>query len=194
VPHHIRLIAWNIRVGGGRCIELITDQLLGEPASPRNSLLVASRWPVRIHPTGAAPTEPNRWILANIQTPIPFALGAMHVRNRITAPRPYFMLLAGFVEEVLGVSKSQLGSLISIQNVGSLGGSLFIASMPARDRRTMMLYSSLLLGVALIFFAASTNYWLTAGILIVVGLGQSGRMSLGNVLVQSYSEDSYRGP
>jgi len=57
-----------------------------------------------------------------------------------------------------------------------------------------MLYSSLLLGVALIFFAASTNYWLTAGILIVVGLGQSGRMSLGNVLVQSYSEDSYRGP
>jgi MFS family permease len=57
----------------------------------------------------------------------------------------------------------------------------------------MMLLSSLLLGVALIFFAASTNYWLTAGILVIVGLGQSGRMSLGNVLVQSYSEDAYRG-
>ena len=111
----------------------------------------------------------------------------------VTASMPYFMLLAGFVDEVLGASKSQLGFLISIQGVGSLGGSLFIASMAARGRGKMMLYSSLLLGVALIFFAASTNYWLTAGILIVVGLGQSGRMSLGNVLVQSYSEDAYRG-
>ena len=111
----------------------------------------------------------------------------------VTASMPYFMLLAGFADEVLGASKSQLGMLISIQGIGSLGGSLFIASMAARGRGKMMLYSSLLLGVSLVFFAASTNYWLTAGILIVVGLGQSGRMSLGNVLVQSYSEDAYRG-
>ncbi|MBT5772775.1 MAG: MFS transporter [Dehalococcoidia bacterium] len=111
----------------------------------------------------------------------------------VTASMPYFMLLAGFVDEVLGASKAQLGFLISIQGVGSLAGSLFIASMAARGRGKMMLLSSLLLGVALIFFAASTNYWLTAGILVIVGLGQSGRMSLGNVLVQSYSEDAYRG-
>lgn len=111
----------------------------------------------------------------------------------VTASMPYFMLLAGFVDEVLGATKAQLGFLISIQGIGSLGGSLFIASMAARGRGKMMLYSSLLLGISLIFFAASTNYWLTAGILIIVGLGQSGRMSLGNVLVQSYSEDAYRG-
>ncbi len=111
----------------------------------------------------------------------------------VTASMPYFMLLAGFVDEVLGASKAQLGFLISIQGIGSLAGSLFIASMAARGRGKMMLYSSLLLGVSLIFFAASTNYWLTAGILIIVGLGQSGRMSLGNVLVQAYSADEYRG-
>ena len=111
----------------------------------------------------------------------------------VTASMPYFMLLAGFVDDVLGASKSQLGMLISIQGIGSLAGSLFIASMAARGRGRMMLYSTLLLGVALVCFAASTNYWLTAGILIVAGVGQSGRMSLGNVLVQSYSEDAYRG-
>lgn len=111
----------------------------------------------------------------------------------VTASMPYFMLLAGFVDEVLGASKAQLGLLISIQGIGSLGGSLFIASMAARGRGRMMLNSTLLLGVGLIFFAISTNYWLTAGILIVVGLGQSGRMSLGNVLIQSYSADEYRG-
>jgi MFS family permease len=56
-----------------------------------------------------------------------------------------------------------------------------------------MLMSSLLLGGSLILFSASSSYWLTAAILIIVGVGQSGRMSLSNVLVQSYSADEYRG-
>lgn len=111
----------------------------------------------------------------------------------VSASMPYFMLLPGFVEEVLGAGKGELGFLISIQGIGSLAGSLWIASMANRGRGKLMLYSSLLLGVSLIFFAASESFWLTAGILVVVGLGQSGRMSLSNVLVQSYSEDAYRG-
>ncbi len=111
----------------------------------------------------------------------------------VSASMPYFMLLPGFVENVLGASKGELGFLISVQGVGSLTGSLLIASMPARGRGRMMLYSSLLLGVALICFAASTHFWLTSAVLIVVGLGQAGRMSLSNVLVQSYSAAEYRG-
>lgn len=111
----------------------------------------------------------------------------------VSASMPYFMLLPGFVEEVLGSGKGELGFLISIQGVGSLAGSLWIASMANRGRGKLMLYSSLLLGVSLIFFSASESFWLTAAILVVVGLGQSGRMSLSNVLVQSYAEDEYRG-
>jgi MFS family permease len=111
----------------------------------------------------------------------------------VMASMPYFQLLPGFAEDVLDASKSQLGLLMSIQGVGSLGGSLFIASMGARRRGKTMLSSSLLLGVMLIFFAWSTNYWLTCGILVIVGVGQAGRMSLSNVLAQSYSDDIYRG-
>ena len=111
----------------------------------------------------------------------------------VSASMPYFMLLPGFVDEVLGAGKSELAFLISIQGVGSLGGSLWIASMPNRGRGKLLLYSSLLLGVSLIVFSASEYFWLTAPILVVVGLGQSGRMSLSNVLVQAYSEDEYRG-
>ena len=111
----------------------------------------------------------------------------------VSASMPYFMLLPGFVDEVLGAGKGGLGFLISIQGVGSLTGSLFIASMPNRGRGKLMLYSSLLLGISLVAFSASSTFWLTATILVVVGLGQSGRMSLSNVLVQSYSEDEYRG-
>lgn len=111
----------------------------------------------------------------------------------VSASMPYFMLLPGFVDEVLGAGKGGLGLLISIQGVGSLTGSLFIASMPNRGRGKLMLYNSLLLGISLVPFSASSTFWLTATILVVVGLGQSGRMSLSNVLVQSYSEDEYRG-
>jgi MFS family permease len=111
----------------------------------------------------------------------------------VMASMPYFQLLPGFAEDVLDASKSQLGLMMSIQGIGSLGGSLFIASMGARGRGKTMLSSSLLLGIMLVFFAWSTNYWLTCGILVIVGVGQAGRMSLSNVLVQSYSDESYRG-
>ena len=120
MPDHVRLVAWNIRAGGGRRIELIADQLrrwrpdvvalsefrgtpasawlaeelaarglphqrtTAESASEVNSLLIASRWPIRTRPNSDAPTEPNRWLLAGIEAPTPFAIGAMHIPNRVT--------------------------------------------------------------------------------------------------------------
>ena len=105
----------------------------------------------------------------------------------------YFMLLPGFAKEVLGTGPGRLGLLTSVSGVGALIGSLIIASLPSHRRGRLLLESSLLLGVALIAFSASSSYWLSVGILGVVGLGQAGRMSLSNVLVQSYTDDGYRG-
>ena len=50
-----------------------------------------------------------------------------------------------------------------------------------------------LLGIALVGFAISTNFWITLPIMLLIGAGQAGRMSIGQVLVQSYSEDEFRG-
>tara|TARA_B100002003_G_scaffold249743_1_gene286915 strand:- start:29734 stop:31047 length:1314 start_codon:yes stop_codon:yes gene_type:complete len=105
----------------------------------------------------------------------------------------YFLLLPGFVKDVLDAGPDRLGLLISISGVGSLVGSLLIASMPDRNRGRVLLSSALLLGVGLIFFSASTHYWLSVAILTVVGLGQSGRMSLSNVLLQAHVDNDYRG-
>ncbi|MCH2657551.1 MAG: MFS transporter [Dehalococcoidia bacterium] len=111
----------------------------------------------------------------------------------VSGSMPYQILLPGIVDEILGVGKSGLGFLMSLQGIGSIFGSLFIASMGTKKRGRMMLYSGLLLSISLLLFSLSTNYFMTAGILIVVGLSQIGRMSLGNVLIQSYSEAEYRG-
>jgi hypothetical protein len=106
--------------------------------------------------------------------------------------QPYQMLLPGFAKDVLDADGFGLGVLMSITGVGALLGSLVIASMPATNRGMILLLSSLVMGVALIAFSASTIYWVTLPIMIVVGIGQAGRMSLGNVLLQSYTEPDYR--
>ena len=105
----------------------------------------------------------------------------------------YFMLLPGFAKDVLDAGPDDLGLLISISGVGSLVGSLLVASMPNRNRARTLLSGALVLGVALLGFAWSTNYWLSVFLLTFVGLGQAARMSLSNVLIQSYVEDEFRG-
>ena len=105
----------------------------------------------------------------------------------------YFMLLPGFAKDVLDTGPARLGLLQTLSGVGSLAGSLVIASMPPRRRGLVLLTSSLLLGVSLLAFSISTSYWWSVGILVVVGVGQAGRMSLSNVLVQTYVDDAYRG-
>ena len=111
----------------------------------------------------------------------------------VLASMPYQNMLPGFAKDVLGAGDGQIGLLMSITGVGSLAGSLVIASMPERKRGLVLLASSLFLGVAMLAFSASTWYWATAGIAIAIGIGQAGRMSLGNVLIQSYTESEYRG-
>ncbi len=106
---------------------------------------------------------------------------------------PYMMLLPGFVADVLGGGPARLGMLMTITGVGSVVGSLIIASMPSRRRGLILLLSSVLLGVALMVFSISTSLLLTSVVMIFIGLGQTGRMSLSNILLQAYVDDEYRG-
>jgi MFS family permease len=106
---------------------------------------------------------------------------------------PYMQMMAGFVEDVLDRGPQGLGILWSMTGIGSLIGSLAIASMPNRGRGKVFLWSAFLLGVSLIAFAASTWFWVTAAIMVVVGMGSAGRMSLGNILMMSYTHPAYQG-
>jgi MFS family permease len=57
----------------------------------------------------------------------------------------------------------------------------------------MLLASCLVLGVALTAFSMSQSWYLSLGLMVFVGLGTTGRMTLGNTLIQYYVEDEYRG-
>jgi len=106
---------------------------------------------------------------------------------------PYMQMIAGFVKEVLHGGPEQIGLLVSATGVGALVGSLAVASMPNRGRGKVFLISALILGVALIGFVISTSLWLTAVIMLAVGFGQAGRMSLGSILIMSYTKPEFQG-
>ena len=111
---------------------------------------------------------------------------------------PYQRLLPGFVDVVLsGGDRDQtatlMGALLSFTAVGALAGSLLIASLPSRNRGKLMIGSLAILAVALLAFSASRFFWLSALIVVVLGVGQAGRQSLVQILIQSNVSDEYRG-
>ena len=101
--------------------------------------------------------------------------------------------LVGQLIATLQESSARQGLLISISGLGAFVGSLIVASMPNRRRGLIYLYSLLTVGVSLIVFSLTRSYLLALIAFIPLGLGQSGRMALSNTLLQSYTEDAFRG-
>ena len=110
----------------------------------------------------------------------------------VLATMPYQMMLPGFVREVLQKGPAEQRILMTITGVGALEGSVVVASLTERDRGRVLLMVATVGGVALIAFAASTNYCLTMPIMLILGAAQATRISLGQVLIQSYSANEYR--
>ena len=50
-----------------------------------------------------------------------------------------------------------------------------------------------MLGVALVGFALSSNWYLSLGLIVFVGMGSTVQMALGNSLIQYYTDAAYRG-
>ena len=106
---------------------------------------------------------------------------------------PYMTLLPVFAEDVLNVGASGMGILVSVSGVGAMISSLTLASLPNKKRGIMLLISGLVLGLALTAFSFSKFWALSLIIIVFVGIGQAGRMALGNTLIQYYVDPNYRG-
>ncbi len=106
---------------------------------------------------------------------------------------PYQMMMPIFADDILKVGATGMGILISVSGIGAMAGAVFLASRPNRKRGIMLLVSGLLLGLALVAFSFSRTWYLSLALMLFVGLGQSGRMTLGNTLLQYYVANEYRG-
>jgi MFS family permease len=108
----------------------------------------------------------------------------------------YQRMLPGFVEEVLqgGTRTAALmGFLLTMTAIGAIVGSLVIASLPDRNRGKILAYSLALFGLTLMAFSASTWFYLSCVIVVVLGVGQAIRQSIANILIQARVEEVFRG-
>lgn len=105
---------------------------------------------------------------------------------------PYQQLLPVF-KDVLHISNTELGVLQLMSGLGSIIGAVTLASLPNNKKRgLLMLLSGILLGVSLMFFSFSTLWAVSLAIMIGIGLGQAGRMTLPVALLQTYTRPEYR--
>lgn len=107
---------------------------------------------------------------------------------------PYLSLLPAWAREALDVQSDGLGLLLGIMGMGSLVGSLILASMKNFSRRgTVLLLHSLFWGIALVLFAKTTSYRTAAPFLLAIGFFSAVFMSLNLTLMQTYASRQMQG-
>jgi len=106
---------------------------------------------------------------------------------------PFNMLLPMFTEDILQVGASGLGILMAVSGIGAVAVSIVLASISNKNRGIMMLFSGLILSLALIAFSFNRNWYLSLALVIFIGLGQTGQTAIGFTLIQYYVDPGYRG-
>jgi MFS family permease len=107
---------------------------------------------------------------------------------------PYQMLLPVFAKDVFAVGPSGLGALLSAVGVGSLVGSLAVASLSrVRRRGLMLLGAGALFGIGLVGFALAPDIVVATICLGLAGIGNSAYFALNNALVMGIVDNAMRG-
>ena len=187
---------------GGVLIAVIGAEALYFLMAATYGIAVLGLFKVKLTPVGdgAARRRPSSGGLSDIREGLGYIrrdrtifvlLAASFVTSLLAMP--YLLMLPGFVREVFDGGAVQLGLLIAVGGVGSVVGALVLASLPPVHRGTLLLLSALLIGIALLGFSATPSIWVGGAFMFFVGVGSAGRQALGNVLLQSYAEDEYRG-
>lgn len=108
--------------------------------------------------------------------------------------RSYVTLLPVFAKHVLHVGASGFGYLSAGPGMGTIIGSLTLASLGrVKARRRIMVTLLLAFATCLCSFALSGNFWLALGLLVLVGTLSTVFETLLSTAIQLRVEESYRG-
>jgi predicted MFS family arabinose efflux permease len=106
---------------------------------------------------------------------------------------PFRMQLPVFARRLYGAEPSEIGGLMAFAGIGGIVGTLFIARLDKGSRRgLLLLIGSVVNGVALLLIGIFPVYFFGLAAMILVGLAESIRMTLGQSLTLEVTEDQYR--
>jgi MFS family permease len=107
---------------------------------------------------------------------------------------PYMSLLPIFQRDVLKESASGLGLMFTASGVGALMSSLLLAFVSAeRPLAGLMMAFAVAAGLAIAGFSQSTSFPLSLGALVLIGMWQSGSMTMNMALIQYLAPREMRG-
>ena len=98
---------------------------------------------------------------------------------------PHMQVMPGFAKDVLGADASGAGLLIMAAGLGSLLGSLILASLGNTPYKNRLLLGTItMFCISLVLFAFSPWYWVSWAILIFVGMGSMSYVAVGTTVLQ----------
>jgi len=108
--------------------------------------------------------------------------------------QPYTSLLPIFAKDVLDVGSTGQGFLLSALGIGALGGAVTVATLGTTNRQgQFILGGATVFGLAMLGFALSPWFSLSALMMGVVGLCDTTYGTQANTIIQLYTESSMRG-
>jgi MFS family permease len=160
--------------------------------------VIAALAAMRLPPERAWSSGP---VLAHIREGFAYAFGSPPTRDTLIlfacvslVGVPYVVLLPAFARDVLAGDARTLGVLTSCAGLGALGGALWLAARDSlRGIGSVVARSTGALGVALVAFASSRAFWLSAVLLVVSGFALMLATASVNTVIQTLVSDRMRG-
>ena len=106
---------------------------------------------------------------------------------------PFRFILPVFVVDIYKQQADSMGLLTAIMGFGAMAGAMYVAAIGRKNRGMLLIVSSMLSGIGLLLVAAIPIYYAAAFIMIILGMGDAGRMSLNQALLIELSDNEYRG-
>jgi len=107
---------------------------------------------------------------------------------------PMRALLPVQIDEVFERDVESLGLLLAMVGVGALAGSLLIASLKSTQRRgIVLLLTTAISGTGILLAGLNSSYFVALFIMVLIGVGDSGRRSLNQSLIMENSDGEHRG-
>ena len=106
---------------------------------------------------------------------------------------PFQGLLPGFVQDTFDAGPALASLFMTFSAVGAFLAALLIASLRRRGRGWLLLLMGAFVGAGVMGVAVSPWVWLSLPLMILMGIGQAGRMTMGSALIQEQADPAYRG-